>query len=65
MRIERYDEGAVLYLALDTSGDWARSEFPDELITFDFNSKGELIGVAAQGQQLAGNQGEQRGSRRP
>lgn len=53
MRIERYDNGEVLYLALDTGGDWARSEFPDELVTLDYNSAGELIGVEVIGSAAA------------
>jgi len=53
MRIERHDDGEVLYLALDTAGDWARSEFPDELVTLDYNSVGELIGVEVVGSAAA------------
>jgi uncharacterized protein YuzE len=49
MRIEHYDDGEVLYLVLDTDGDWARSEFPDELVTLDYNEAGDLIGVEVVG----------------
>lgn len=45
IRIEQYDGGEVLYLALDPDGAWSHSEFPDELITLDYNSQGGLIGM--------------------
>src|SRR4051794_2093301 len=44
-RIEQYDGGEVLYLAVDPDGVWARSEFPDDLVTVDYDDSGELIGV--------------------
>lgn len=44
-RIEQYDGGEVLYVALDPDGVWAKSEFPDELVTLDYNAQGGLIGV--------------------
>lgn len=49
IRIEQYDGGDVLYVALDPDGVWARSEFPDELLTVDYNSQGGVIGVEAIG----------------
>jgi uncharacterized protein YuzE len=45
VRIEQFDGGEVLYIALDPDGVWARSEFPDELVTVDFNAQGGVIGV--------------------
>lgn len=49
IRIEQYDGGEVLYVALDPDGVWARSEFPDELVTVDYNAQGGIIGVEAIG----------------
>lgn len=40
---------SAIYYALDTQGGWARSEFPDELITIDYNKCGKVIGVEAVG----------------
>lgn len=45
LRIELFDGGDVLYVALDPDGVWDRSEFPHELITLDYNASGKLIGV--------------------
>lgn len=45
VRIEQYDGGEVLYVALDPDGAWARSEFPSELLTLDYNTQGGLIGI--------------------
>jgi uncharacterized protein YuzE len=45
IRIEQYDGGEVLYIALDPDGVWAKSEFPDDLITIDYNAQGGIIGV--------------------
>jgi uncharacterized protein YuzE len=45
IRIEQFDGGEVLYLALDPDGVWARSEFPDELVTVDYNAQGGIIGI--------------------
>jgi hypothetical protein len=45
VRIEQFDGGEVLYVALDPDGVWARSEFPDELVTVDFNARGRVIGI--------------------
>jgi uncharacterized protein YuzE len=49
IRIEQYDGGEVLYIAFDPDGKWAKSEFPDELLTVDLNAQGGLIGVEAIG----------------
>ena len=49
IRIEQYDGGEVLYLALDPDGVWARSAFPDELVTVDYNAQGGLIGIEVMG----------------
>lgn len=49
VRIEQYDGGEVLYIALDPDGVMARSEFPDELLTLDYNAQGGLIGIEAIG----------------
>jgi uncharacterized protein YuzE len=45
IRIDRYDGQEVLYFAVDPDGVWARSEFPEELVTIDYNSKGSIIGI--------------------
>jgi hypothetical protein len=45
IRIEQYDGGDVIYLALDPDGAWAYSEFPTELMTLDYNAQGGLIGI--------------------
>lgn len=45
IRIEQYDGGESLYVALDPDGAWARSEFPSEVVTLDYNAQGGLIGV--------------------
>ena len=44
-RIEQYDDGEVLYLAIDPDGAWARSEFPDDLMTIDYDEEGKIIGI--------------------
>lgn len=49
IRIEQFDGGRVLYVALDPDGIWARSEFPDELVTVDYNSQGVIIGIEVVG----------------
>jgi uncharacterized protein YuzE len=49
IRIEQYDGGEVLYIALDPDGVWAKSEFPDELLTVDYNAQGGIIGIEAIG----------------
>lgn len=49
IRIEQYDGGEVLYIAFDPDGKWAKSEFPDELLTVDLNAQGGVIGVEAIG----------------
>src|SRR5687767_10442974 len=49
IRIEQFDGGEVLYIALDPDGVWARSEFPDALITVDYNAQGSIIGIEALG----------------
>ena len=45
IRIEQYDGGEAIYLALDPDGVWASSDFPTELVTLDYNARGGLIGV--------------------
>lgn len=45
VRIEQFDGGEVLYIALDPDGVWAKSEFPDELVTVDYNAQGRIIGI--------------------
>jgi uncharacterized protein YuzE len=49
IRIEQFDGGDVLYIALDADGVWAKSEFPDELVTIDYNAQGAIIGIEALG----------------
>lgn len=45
IRLEQFDGGDVLYIALDPDGAWAKSEFPDELVTVDYNAQGGVIGI--------------------
>lgn len=45
IRIEQFDGGEVVYIALDPDGTWARSDFPSELLTLDYNAQGGLIGL--------------------
>ncbi len=45
IRIEQFDGGEVLYVALDPDGVWAKSDFPDELLTVDYNAQGGVIGI--------------------
>lgn len=45
IRVEQFDGGEVLYIALDPDGIWARSDFPDELVTVDYNAQGGVIGI--------------------
>lgn len=45
VRIEQYDGGETVYVALDPDGAWARSEFPADSLTLDFNAQGGLIGI--------------------
>jgi uncharacterized protein YuzE len=49
VRIEQYDGGEVLYIALDPDGVWAKSDFPDELVTIDYNAQGGVIGIEVLG----------------
>lgn len=49
IRIEQYDGAEVLYVALDPDGVWHRSEFPDEVVTVDYNRQGTPIGVEVVG----------------
>jgi uncharacterized protein YuzE len=49
IRIEQYDGGEVLYIALDPDGVWAKSEFPDDLVTIDYNAQGGIIGIEVLG----------------
>lgn len=47
-RLEHYDDpqgGMVVYIAIDPDGVWARSAFPDELMTLDYDEQGRLIGI--------------------
>jgi uncharacterized protein YuzE len=49
IRIEQYDDGDVMYIALDPDGIWARSDVTDELFTLDYNAQGGLIGIEVLG----------------
>lgn len=46
-RIEQLNQGHILHIALDPDGVWARSEFPDALITVDFGTDDNVIGISA------------------
>jgi len=45
IRIEQYDDGDAMYIALDPDGIWARSDVTEELLTLDYNAQGGLIGI--------------------
>lgn len=49
IRIEQFDGGEVLYVAVDPDGVWASSDFPDELVTVDYNAQGKIIGIEVVG----------------
>lgn len=53
-RVEQYDSGEVLYLAIDPDGVWAKSAFPDDLVTIDYNEEGDIIGVEVIGDLARG-----------
>lgn len=48
-RYELYDDGEpahrVVYVALDPDGEWSRSEFPEDLMTLDYDDQDRLIGM--------------------
>lgn len=47
-RLECYDDseaGLIIYVAIDPDGTWTRSEFPDELMTLDYDYQDRLIGI--------------------
>ena len=49
VRVEQFDGGNVVYVALDPAGVWSRSTFPHPLLTADWDSEGKLIGLSAAG----------------
>ena len=51
-RIEQLNEGAVLYIAIDPDGVWARSEFP-RLITVDYDADNAVIGMSPVGPRIS------------
>lgn len=51
-RIEHLNEGEVLYIAIDPNGVWARSEFPDPLITVDYDADNKVIGISPAGPRV-------------
>lgn len=52
-RIEHLNEGEVLYIAIDPDGVWARSEFPDPLITVDYDADDNVIGISPAGPRVS------------
>lgn len=48
-RIEHYDNDQIVYIALDPAGVWARSEFPQETVTVDYDEDGRPIGIEVAG----------------
>ena len=50
-RIEHYDGDQVVYIALDPAGVWARSEFPQETVTVDYDEDGRPIGIEVVGEE--------------
>jgi uncharacterized protein YuzE len=54
IRIEQYDAAEVLYVAIDPDGVWARSDFPTETITVDYDAEGKTIGLEVAGTGIAG-----------
>jgi hypothetical protein len=58
-RLEQYKDREtgqpeMVYIAVDPDGVWARSEFPSELVTFDYNAQGRLIGIEVIGSAANG-----------
>lgn len=53
-RIDHLNDGQVIYIAIDPDGEWARSEFPQPLITVDYNADDEVIGISSAGPAVAG-----------
>jgi len=45
MRIDNFDGGTTTYVHVREGVAWARSKHPDELVTLDFDTHGNLIGV--------------------
>jgi uncharacterized protein YuzE len=49
LRIEHYDDGEVIYMALDPDGTWAHSQFPADTVTVDFDAADRIIGIEVVG----------------
>jgi uncharacterized protein YuzE len=49
LRTEHFDNGDVIYLALNPDGVWAHSEFPADNVTVDFDAEDRIIGVEVVG----------------
>ena len=49
VRIEHYDDGEVIYMALDPDGTWAHSQFPSDTVTVDFDAADRVIGIEVVG----------------
>lgn len=48
-RIERFEDGEILHIAIDAEAEWARSDFPDPLLIVDYDASGRVIGIEAVG----------------
>jgi uncharacterized protein YuzE len=48
-RIEHYDDGEVIYMAIDPDGAWAHSQFPADTVTVDFDADDRVIGIEVVG----------------
>jgi uncharacterized protein YuzE len=49
LRIEHYDDGEVIYMALNPDGVWAYSQFPATTVTLDLDAEDNVIGVEVVG----------------
>ncbi len=49
-RVERFEDGEILNIAIDVQADWSRSEFPHQMLIADYDADGNLIGLEAVGE---------------
>lgn len=49
-RVDRFEEGEILHIAIDAEAEWARSEFPHPLLIVDYDEGGNVIGLEAVGE---------------
>jgi hypothetical protein len=49
-RVERFEDGEILNIAINAQAEWARSEFPHPMLIADYDKDGNLIGLEAVGE---------------